>query len=108
MNGPDIITTIITVLLSGGLMGIIYRQLEKKIDQKQDKAVCEMQHKEIEKDLTRGQNNFDQIMRTISELKDQLAINNKELALHNQSLKTIKEIVESTFAARRKEDGVLK
>jgi len=88
MNTIEILSALITMLLSGGLLGFILKNVYTKLDQKQDKAVCIVSHAQIDKDTARGQKNFDSILESINSLKSQLAQNNTEISLLTQTIKS--------------------
>lgn len=66
-----------------GSIAIVFRWLNSKIDKKQDKSLCNNIAETFSQSLNRGEEKFDKIMETLTEI--QIATGKIEQRLNNKS-----------------------
>ena len=82
MTGAEIGTAAGTITA----MGFLVYFVNAKANKKQDKSMCKQISGKIEHDLQRGEDKFDKIMETLTEIK---VDNAKQFGKINQELKTL-------------------
>lgn len=75
-----VISTVISCSLIGGLLFFILRLMNKKIDGKVDIIQCGEKHKSIDKDLSRGEEQFKSLGEKIEALSGKQSTTNEILA----------------------------